>query len=66
MRGQSDIQKRRMKALSAFIAGYEAEHGEITDEEMRLASRRARASAMIIRGPKGHKRHGQSLQRSKR
>jgi hypothetical protein len=59
-------QERRLEALSAFIADYEAEHGEITDEEMRLASRRARASAMTIRGPKGHKRHGQRRQRSKR
>jgi Arc/MetJ-type ribon-helix-helix transcriptional regulator len=28
-------QDRRLRALDEFIAGYEAEHGEITDDEMR-------------------------------
>ncbi|MGH8884852.1 MAG: hypothetical protein ACRDYX_06705 [Egibacteraceae bacterium] len=32
---------RRMRALDEFLAAYEAEHGEITDEEMRDATRRA-------------------------
>jgi|SRR5689334_19844718 Arc/MetJ-type ribon-helix-helix transcriptional regulator len=42
-------QERRLEALSAFVASYEAEHGEITHEEMRQATRRARASAVTVR-----------------
>ena len=41
----------RMRALDEFIAAYEAEHGEITEEEMRAASRRARAGATVVRAP---------------
>jgi Arc/MetJ-type ribon-helix-helix transcriptional regulator len=40
---------RRMRALDEFIAAYEADHGEITEEEMRAASRRARAGATVVR-----------------
>jgi len=40
---------RRMRALDEFVAAYEAEHGEITEEEMRAASRRARAGATVVR-----------------
>jgi Arc/MetJ-type ribon-helix-helix transcriptional regulator len=36
-------QDRRLEALATFVAAYEAEHGEITPEEMRTAARRARA-----------------------
>ena len=48
--------ERRLDALAAFVGSYEAEHGEITPEEMRLAARRARATAVSVRGtgaPKG-------------
>ena len=40
-------QDRRLRALDEFIAGYEAEHGEITDDEMRLppSRRSSRASS---------------------
>lgn len=41
----------RLAALGAFIAAYEAEHGEITEEEVRDARRRARARAIVVRGP---------------
>lgn len=41
--------ERRLAALGDFIAAYEREHGEITDEEMRLAARRARARAVTAR-----------------
>lgn len=41
---------RRMEALDAFIAEYEAEHGEITLDEIEAASRRARARALVVRG----------------
>ena len=41
---------RRLAALDDFLAIYEAEHGEITEQEMRDAARRARASAVVVRG----------------
>jgi Arc/MetJ-type ribon-helix-helix transcriptional regulator len=42
----------RLAALSSFIREYEADNGEITAEEIRLAGRRASASAIPVRGPK--------------
>jgi Arc/MetJ-type ribon-helix-helix transcriptional regulator len=42
---------RRLEALGAFIAAYEAEHGEISAEEMRHAARRARARAATVKIP---------------
>src|SRR4249920_541133 len=41
---------RRLQALDDFLAAYEAEHGEVTDEEMRDAARRARERAIVVRG----------------
>jgi Arc/MetJ-type ribon-helix-helix transcriptional regulator len=41
---------RRLAALDEFIADFEAEHGEITESEMRDAARKARASAKVVRG----------------
>jgi len=41
---------RRLQALDEFLAAYEAEHGEITDDEMRDAARRARKQAIVVRG----------------
>jgi Arc/MetJ-type ribon-helix-helix transcriptional regulator len=43
-------QERRLDALAAFIAAFEAEHGEITEEEMGRAARRARSRAVAVRG----------------
>ena len=43
-------QEHRLEALSAFVAAYEREHGEITPEEMHMAARRARQRAVVIRG----------------
>src|SRR5271156_1190372 len=42
-------QDRRLEALGAFVHTYEAEHGEITPEEMRDAARRARGRAIPVR-----------------
>ena len=42
---------RRLRALGAFIAAHEAEHGEITDDDMARAVRRAGSSAVPVRGP---------------
>ena len=40
---------QRMRALDEFLAAYEAEHGEITREEIRGAARRARGRATVVR-----------------
>ena len=42
---------RRMQALDDFLAAYEAEHGEITEEEIRAAERRSRSRAVVVRTP---------------
>ena len=44
---------RRLRAPDEFIAGYEAEHGEITEAEMRDAARAARGRAVAVRGTGG-------------
>ena len=44
---------RRLKALDEFIAAYEAEHGEISSEEMSTAARHARERAVVVRGDRG-------------
>jgi Arc/MetJ-type ribon-helix-helix transcriptional regulator len=41
---------RRLRALDDFFAAYEAEHGDITEDEMRDAARRARERALVVRG----------------
>jgi Arc/MetJ-type ribon-helix-helix transcriptional regulator len=41
---------RRLRALDDFLAAYEAAHGEITEDEMRAAARRARERAIVVRG----------------
>ena len=43
---------RRLQALDDFLAAYEAEHGEITDDEMRDAARRTRTSHRGKRRPR--------------
>jgi hypothetical protein len=40
----------RMRALDAFLADYEAKNGVITEEEIVIASRRARSAAVVVRG----------------
>ncbi|HEU5003388.1 MAG TPA: hypothetical protein VFW71_11510 [Actinomycetota bacterium] len=44
---------RRMRALDAFVAAYEAEHGVIGDDEIAGAVRRARARATVVRSQPG-------------
>ncbi len=44
---------RRLRALDEFVASFEAEHGEITEAEMREATRRARGRAVVVRGAPG-------------
>jgi hypothetical protein len=43
---------RRLRGLGDFIAAYEAEHGEITEEEMDAAVRSMRERAIVVRGGK--------------
>lgn len=50
----------RMQALDDFLAHYESEHGEITEEEMRDAARAARSRAVVVRdgSPRVRRRTG--------
>lgn len=41
---------RRLRGIDDFIAAYEAEHGEITDEEMDAAYRAMKGRAIVVRG----------------
>jgi len=41
---------RRLAALDIFIGAFETEHGEITDQEMADAVRRARARSVVVEG----------------
>jgi hypothetical protein len=50
LRRQAD-HDRRMRALDDFLDAYEAEHGEISEDEMRDATRRTRGRAVVIRTP---------------
>lgn len=45
---------RRLQALDDFLAAYEAEHGEITEDEIRGAARRTRERAVVVRGRSEH------------
>jgi len=40
----------RMRALDEYLTAYEAVHGEITEDEMGDAARRARTRATVVRG----------------
>jgi Arc/MetJ-type ribon-helix-helix transcriptional regulator len=42
--------EKRLAALDEFLSAFEAEHGEITEREMRETVREARASAVVVRG----------------
>ena len=52
LRRQAD-HDRRMKALDEFLDGYEAEHGDITEQQIEATARRARARAVVVRTPAG-------------
>ncbi len=43
--------ERRISAIDAFLAAYEAEHGEISEQEIQAAARRARSRAVVVRTP---------------
>ncbi len=46
--------ERKLRGLDEFIKAYEAEYGEITDEEMEAAYRSMKARAIVIRGGQSH------------
>lgn len=46
----------RMRALADFVRAYESKHGIITDDEVAAAVRRARARAIVVRGPTPRRR----------
>ncbi len=45
--------ERRIRAADAAIKAYEAEFGEITDEEIAATTRKLRAKAVVVRGKGG-------------
>jgi Arc/MetJ-type ribon-helix-helix transcriptional regulator len=49
---------RRLQALDDFLTAFETAHGEITEEEMRDAARRARERAIVVRGTPDQRRSG--------
>lgn len=62
LRRQAD-HERRMRALDVFLGDYEAEHGEITADEMRDATRRTRARAVVVRQSSADPRGASGRQR---
>jgi len=42
--------ERRMAALDVFLAEFDAEHGEISDEEIASTVRRVREKSVVVRG----------------
>jgi hypothetical protein len=47
---------RRLRALDEFLDAYEAAHGEITEDDMEAALRRARGRAVVVRASPPQKR----------
>lgn len=41
---------RRLRGIDDFISAFEAEYGEITDEDMDAAYRAAKSRAIVVRG----------------
>ena len=42
--------ERRLRGVDDFIAAFEAEYGEISDEDMEAAYRAAKERAIVVRG----------------
>src|ERR1700743_478293 len=47
---------RRLRGIDDFIAAFEAEHGELSDEEMDTAYRAAKARTIVVRGGRDNSR----------
>lgn len=52
------LHDQRLRALDELLAVYEAEHGEITADEIEAASRRAIGRAVVIRADRAGRRRG--------
>jgi hypothetical protein len=50
LRRQAD-HDRRLKAIDEFLRAYEDEFGEITENEIRAATRGVRGRAVVVRSP---------------
>jgi hypothetical protein len=50
--------ERKLRGLDEFIKAFEAEYGEITDEELDAAYRAGKARAIVIRGGEVHGAQG--------
>jgi len=46
------MRDRRLQSLSDAITAFEADHGEITANEMATQARRDREEAVVVRGPR--------------
>jgi hypothetical protein len=57
---------RRLEALTTFVAVFEREFGEISDEEMTAAARRAGSGASLVRGVRGVRPAKGSARRARR
>jgi Arc/MetJ-type ribon-helix-helix transcriptional regulator len=49
---------RRLRGVDASLAAFEAEHGEITEDEMQDVARRTRERAVVVRGTRDERRSG--------
>lgn len=65
LRRQAD-NDRRLRALDEFIRSHEEVHGEITEEEMLDAARRARARALVVRSSPDEPRSPGPTERARR
>lgn len=47
---------QRLAALADFVAAYEREHGVLTEDDLKAATRRARAKAVPVRGARASRK----------
>ena len=55
---ERSVKERRLSALADAIASYEAEFGEISEQEMADQARADRTSAVVVRGSPRRVRKG--------
>jgi hypothetical protein len=59
------VKERRLATLATLIAGYEAEHGVITAEELAQREREDRRRSVIVRGAGPHVASGPGVRRTR-
>ncbi len=57
---------RRLAAMDEFLVGFEAEFGEITDDDIALATKRTRANATVVRSAPTKRNPASTATRPKR